>query len=648
MNRDWLGKATIAFSLVVAHIAIPIGGWFALRIGRQRFFGLLMYATSSLIIFDILLISGMNLDITNISGERSENMKLVTDIRIISILFFAAIAAFALLGRGWVSYLLASLTGCNLVFRIKDKASQSHSRILLLAGLILAVLLLSKIFTVAYLIPTVDTVKHAEIAKSIVELGSVSQFQDTGFTGFLVFHILVATVVQLISVSVRTSAGILFAIIFPASLLATYAFLYQRGLDQKLALLAVVLLAFSPPILTWGAKVHYQSLSYVYFTFVLVLLGGKLNKYRAVILGIPLFIAWVSTHHLSILMGSVLLAIFLLFDIRSILRDDSQSTYLSIVLFLVIISKLTVTSSWFVTPIAWITQNSPSAQGVGASGLLVRSYDSIYNLFVAAIPFFVDYLHLSILLALASIGMILLVRSRPKFDGVIIGAAFGSIFYFPNPLWIPLRGLATLQRWAIMVQPFVVVLLSAGMYLITCAIDLRSWLLKSGSVVFVISLLFLMVSAGFFAPTTSDFIGADRHDLQYLTNQDLEAADWVKAYSSSDEQIYATSKLRGYLVFTSGSIHEEDLQVKYRYAKITGVPGQVIFPEGITVFQQNAFQTEAIRVTIIPDSEYYSSSSYYPSDVTASPPVSSAHITYNPHQTNTVYTNGNTVVHQSK
>jgi hypothetical protein len=642
MARDLIGKVAIVFVLFGGHAALFLGGYFALESGRKRFFGLFLYSAIAIFVFDIIYISHKRFDLTNSPVDRySKRIATLVDIRLMTILLLAIISVFALSGRGWFAYLLASMMGAMLILHIKYRGSQDVGRLLLLIGLMLTILLTSKVLTVNYLIQTLDTVKHVEIAKSIVKSGTISQFQDTRYDGFLIFHVLAAIVGQLISLDIRISVGFLFAIIFPASLFIMYAFLSRRGFDQKLILLAIVLLALSPPVLEWGTKVHYQSLSFVYFSFVLFLLSQKFET-RTVIISTPIFVAWVSTHHLSVLMASVLLSTFVFIDVKNIINNERDCDYISLILCLIIATKWTITTSWFITPIVWLTRNSPRASsGVGSSGVLVGLHESIDGLFVAAIPFLLDYLHLSFLLALSSIGVVILLNSQRKLGALFIGASVGSVFYFPNPLWIPLRGLGTLLRWQIMVQPLIVVLSGAGLFILIRDTNLSRRFPYYGTMIFIILLLFLMISSGFFAPTTSDFVGADRYDRQYLTNQDLEAAGWVQMYSINNDPIYATSKLLGYIRSTSSPIHQQGNQNKYHQLRVTDIPGRVIFSEGLTVFQRNAFQTEAIKVSITPDSEYYTPNSR------VSSPVSSAQITYNPNSTNTIYTSGKVVIYKS-
>lgn len=642
MDREKSVKVVVLSAIVGAHIGLLAGGILALEIGRMRLFGLFLYATVALLFFDVLFMSADYWSPTSIElGQNPPWGQWITDARLVGILISITVIIFALIGRGLVAYIVAALAGTALIYRVIHRAAGATSWTLVLAGFLAVVLLMSKVFTVPYLIHTFDTVKHAEIAESIVKSGTISQFQNTRFEGFLIFHVLVAVLVRIIAMSARPSTGLLFAIAFPASLLAIYAFISRRGISRQLALLAVVLFALSPPLLTWGSKAHYQSLSFVYFTFVLLIVGNDFDKRRAALIGVLISIAWVSTHHLSVLMAAVFLAILASKYVLSKFKDHRHSGHLTLIVFTIIATKWTILTFWVTTPILWIIRHSPLASSdLGSTGLYVEVYNSARELFVAAIPFFMDRIHLSLLLALSAIGMLTLLNTRRR-DGVLLaGAVIGSIFYFPNPLWLPLRGLATLLRWDIMVQPFVIVLSAAGTLALIRGTATERPFRRYAIIIFIPLLLFSMVSAGFYSPTTSDFIGADRYDRQYLTNQDIEAAHWTKAYALDDQPIYATSKLLGYLSFTTDPVLT-DREQDFRRARVTSIPGRVVFSDGLMVFQVGAFRTEAIKMAVTPDSEYYST------NIVISAPVSARQIDYAPEAANIVYSNGDTVVHES-
>jgi hypothetical protein len=276
--------------------------------------------------------------------------------------------------------------------------------------------------------------------------------------------------------------------------------------------------------------------------------------------------------------------------------------------------------------------------GIRSQLIYTRVLANPRDLLVAAVPFFVDYLYLALLLSLSALGFLTRLRHDIRQYAPLIAAGLVALyFYFPNPLWLPLRGLAEFPRWNIIAAPFVAVLVAAGI------ITFIRWgtgrkVRNAATGVALVVLVFTIISAGFYAPTTSDLIGADRHDRQYLTEADVEAGDWALAHASSSRPVYATSKVVGYLIFASDPVLSSG-GYTFDHVRVTGYHGTVLFDPGLTVFQRKAFRTEAVKMKFDP------SASYYPQGVSVTAPLTDENIRYTPETTNLVYSNGETVVH---
>ena len=633
--------------LTAAHLILPVGWFLSVRIGRPRFLGLYLYGVVALLLFDLCLLAVWGSEGDSVSGSD----QIASDWRVPLIVTGLSVAVFATLGRGAVAYLLVALTATLLVYRSRVLGEEQFRVTLLLAALLGAVLLSVKAFSVAYLAQTPDTIKHAEISATIVETGSLAVFQATRYEGFLVFHTYTAFVSQIVDVPTRTAAGLLFGAVFPAAAVGVGR-LVRRFTDSSVpAGIAVVLFITNSSFLTWGSMAHYQSFSVALFVFLLLAVIATRPPARSTLLMVPIAVVWVSAHHLSIAM-----AIALLFVPLALVMLDRQTQPLAwnetvVLLGVLIFSKWAIDTTWFSTPIAWLLFQSPVARigqtgaNIGTTLFYVDIYTNPVELFKASLPFFTDHLYMSFLLAaLAAGSLALLARRDRKTTLLLAGAAVPAVFYFPNPVWVPLRGFSVLGRWDIIALPFVVGLPAVGLAKLLRHTSLTNDGLTSGIratfiVIFIFVTMFTSVSAGFYAPTTSDLIGADRHDKQYLDHQDLTVAFWVSDHAGKEKPTYATAKIYKYLEYSNGPAVKDTFDA--RWARISGINGRFVYPPGLTVVQVQSFRQNSVKVSFTPRK------GYYPNETRVSEPVGDTSVTYNRNAANVVYNNGANVIHES-
>ena len=637
----WVVVATVA-----AHLLLPVGWVLTVRVGRPRFFGLYLYSAVALLLFDVLLLAVAQSD----PWKASRFQRTLIDGRVVAILLALTVAAFASSGRGPLAYALAAATGTSLVYRSVLR-EQHVGPTLLLVGILGMTLLAAKVFTVPFLAQTPDSFVHSDITARIIETESLSAYHGSRYDGFLLFHVLAATVGLFAAAPARSAAGLLLVVAFSAAAVGVFAVVRNIGCRTAVAAVAATLVVTNVAFLNWGAKAHYQSLSFVLLVFLLFLVFLAPRTRRGLVLLVPVAVAWANVHHLSVAMGSLLLTVPLAIGWWFRNRGPIGAGGVLLLLGTVVVTKWSILTAWLRVPITWVFIHSPLAKlgetdiNIGTTGFYVSVYNDFGSLLDATLPFLVDRLHLSPLLALTAVGGLALLRRRTRLTRVLLAlAALPVVVYFPNPIWLPLRGVALLTRWDIIALPFLVGVVAVGTTtLVRSSGRSDEWILSTLQPVaiclFVFLTVFATVSTGFYAPTTSDFIGADRYDKQYLDRQDLAAADWTKDHADRDRLTYATSKLSKYLEHTTGPTRANPLRA--RRGRISGVGGTFLFPNGLTMVQVRSFQTRAVKVAFTPRA------GYYPNRTDVLEPVSGEYITYDRNAASVVYDNGATVVHES-
>lgn len=628
-----------------AHLLLPVGWVLAVRIGRPRFFGLFLYGALALVLFDIFTLKVVQTR----PRDQLDRFRTVTDGRMVLVFLALTTVAFVSLGRGLFAYGLAAATGTLVIYRGFAFGRSRVGSTLLLTGLLGATLLAAKVFTVPYLAQTPDTFVHTHVTATIIEQSELSALRQVRYNGFLMFHVLTAIGSLIFESAPRQTAALLFIVAFPAAAGGVFALVRQLGQQTLVATVATLLFVTNVAFLEWGTKAHYQSLSAVILVFLLYVLLREVGIKRSIILLVPVSITWVSIHHLSVAMAVVLLVIPLL--VRGIHNDRPaiESAVVPVFLFVAVVAKWVILTNWFISPISWILWQSPLAElgstdvYIGTTGYHVSVYDDVGALFGATAPILADFLYLAPLLTLTGIGVLVMLRRRSRTDWLLLAtAALPAVFYFPNPAWIPLWGVGVLTRWDIVALPFLVGVPALGV--VALLRRSSSSVRRIGSVadgtplvLFVFGTLLLTVTTGFYAPTTSDIIDADRYDKQYLDNQDLATADWVTDYAVREEPTYATSKLAKYLEHTTGPVGENTLAA--RFARISGEGGVFVFTHGLTVIQVRSFHEGAVKVKFTPNTAYYPNSTF------VKEPVNSEKVSYHRYARNVVYDNGAVVIH---
>lgn len=649
LDHDTYRYVVIAF-LVTIHIALIPGLYIAIQIGRPRFLGLAFYLVTCIVLFDLLYFS------TKTSDQRTFVMgrwpaSVLLNWRTSVTILFATIAVLAAFGRGVPLY--ASLTIMFTLLLLRALAGPERCRPAITIALTVAassVLVTSQVFTVAFYVSTTDTIKHVAIIKNIVEAGGLEAFETTRFDGFLVFHTLSAMWVRIGGGGVRSLIALLTIVVFQAALVSVILAI-RRWTDRwTLALVAGVLIGFNDQFLTWASKVHYQSLSFVLFTVVLLAFAIQRHDRRITVVSILVSVAWIATHHLSFAM-----ALFLggfPFVVGALMYQTQRQFLLLAVQYLLLVILFLVywvlVTTKILMPVSWIFLHSPSASaGVDSTQILVSTYESVDVLLEASIPIFLSYIHLAFWLSVTLLGLVgILIIQRSGFtrqDTLLILSAFlpAAVFYFPNPLWVPLRGISTLTRWGIITLPFLIVVPAYGFLQLSENVDIRSIEGMIASVI-VVLLVFTTISAGMTSPSLVNIAGYDRFDQKYLSDEDLEGISFVNDYATSEQNIQGTSHTPTYAFYQEWAKNPEIGSDQYLRVKATGPSGRVEISPGLTVFQAQAFREGMVKMRVEVESDYYERTGE------TNAPLSAESVTWNPTSENVIYSNDETIVHYRK
>ena len=644
-------KPGIIFFLILlfVHISIIPGMFLAVRIGRPRFLGLAIYAVVGLLIFDVLYILSQNNRLTLYRNSAVPRL-LMFDWRVSAIgIIFAFIITIVterdILPMLLILFVFSLLFYRILVFRVDDRKFNINTMLTIGAS---ATLIIFHVFTVEYPVHSTDTIRHAFVVKHIVRAGSLSELASTRYRGFLIYHVLASMGVKITNVSVRPLISMIAIGLFQTALLSI-VLAFRRWFSNKTLILIVgALFAFNEKFVIWASKAHYQSLSFVYLCIFFFVLTVQVYDKRATVLGVFVLCSWIGTHHLSFVMALSLATVPFcigIFVYRA--HSWSRSIILQYILVLIFLfGYWTIVTKEIVTPITWIFAHSPAASfDVSSTQILILTYDSADELLSASLPVFFSYSHLSLLLALCILGLIYLIYEKSHDDigrkRLLVISAFitSGIFYFPNPLWIPLRGVGVLLRWGIMCLPFLLVIPSYGVYYLSE----RGEGISAASIItglIIISLIFTTIGAGAVSPTILSATGNDRMDQNYLSERDIQAVSFTNAYSTTGQKIYGTSFTPVY-GFNQKRANDPSLQnTQYSRIKADRAARRFVIEEGLTIFQEKAFENGALKIRLEPDSERYEDAD------TISAPVTNNEIQWDRDSANLVYSNGDTVIQQ--
>lgn len=582
--------------LLLVHLALPVGLWFTVRIGRPRFVGLALYLVCAVLLVDVLLALSRPSVETVTDG--------VLDARVPTILLILSGGVLALLGPGVLFYLGATGTLLLVLLRVfaqDESATVGRANVGLVCGTS-ALLLSSQVFTVAYYVNTPDTINHTSTAIVLAEGGSLSAIEATRYFSYSALHVLASTGLQFTQLKPRLLMGLLTIGLFQVALLAAFLFFANWGKSRSLALIGTLLVSINIAFLHYGSVAHYQSLSFVFFCVFLALLSRGQWTARDVVLTIPVVTTWIVTHHVSVLMAITLLVVPLGYLVLRIWKRDRRSSDRQTV-FMFSVFCLTFGIYWslvtakFQELLVWTFFSSSAAEGLPSDIYLVQTFDSLEQLLSESVPFFLDSLHYSFLLALACIGILVILTTDLVKDEqwhlVLLGFLPAAVLYFPNPVWIPLEGLIPFNRWRLMLLPFLMLVPAVGFRYGMQLTD-GSLLRRVGVVLFTAALVFTTVTSGMAHPGLTDLAGIQKGSQDHLTDEELRSGEFVHAHMDEQQQVYARSKLRVYLRQYAWVQDRPYTEEQFANIRASQADRRLLIEPGLTVVSVHAFRNNGI------------------------------------------------------
>lgn len=609
-NPDRRRRSLLAV-VVLAHLVLAAAAFLVVGFGRPRFLGLFLYVVLGVVVFDLLLlVSRSNTRDRLQTAVAWPVLGLATRWEVAVLALSLAVITLAFEGRGLPFYLLVAAYVVLVILRAirLDARETAPTSTLVLLSVGSLALISAQVFTVAFFFGTSDSIVHTTVTQTIVDSGGLSGIESTRYYGFPLLHVFSAMATLVTALPARTVIAVELALLFQAALWSIYLFVNRWSGSQTTALVATALVAVNPAFIDFGTKAHYQALSFVFFAVFLFLLFSHPKDRRDVVVTTLVFVAWVGTHHVSVVIALGLIAVpvcvrLVLDRSRPLSRFASRTIALQYATFLFVFTVYWVSITESVQGlITWIFFTSAAASGLESRSYVVRLYTELEPLVVASLPFFVDNLYFGLLLAVAGIGVWVLVTTSLALDArwQVVGVAFlaAAAIYFPNPAWIPLEGVAEFSRWSLMTLPFLLVVPALGViHLVRRTEGTR--LERAVVVVVVFGLVFTSLAAGMTNPSLANVAGFEKDNQRYMTTQELATGDFVLTYAGSDQHVASHSEF-GALLQNAAWIREGDTSRREAIGLYDRVwmtdDGRIVLREGLTVFSTAALAGDGVKV----------------------------------------------------
>lgn len=659
------GRAA-AVALAAATVAV-LAGAAVVFTGRPRWVGLYGYVAVTVLVVDLLAI----LRRRPLAAGTVDLVALVpTGWRAVATLLAASATALALLGRGAVLYATLTAAVTLLVVRLQttDADALVPAREAGLACGASTLLLAAQVLPQAYHVAQGDTVKHNALVAAVAREGTAAALPAAlAYSDFPAYHVLVAAAVELAGLPARLAAFLVVAVGAQAAALLVYGVVRRWTGSTTHGLTALALVGVNFNAIFFGVRSHPQSVSAVLFATVVFLLvaTARSNRRRTVPAVALVGAVWVVTHHLSVFMGLALLAVPV--GVATALRRWSWGGRLDadalpygpgaagavVVVGVVFVTYWTVLTATVAVPVLWVLYYSPGAAGA-PSRLVVERVGDLGPLLAEAAPFFVDNLHYAFVAVLVVAGAWrLVVRTGPRSRRaavLLVGATPAAVLYFPNPVWIPLRGVGTLLRWGVMTLPLLAVLPALGL---AWVFDAREGgpVHAAVAVALAAAVVFAGVGAGLSDPTLTDLAGYDKEADRTLTLAELSALSFVRTRPAADRRVYAPFGMHAHLLWyrwlaaagRSPAADEKPGSVyPYGVVAVAEADGRLLFADGLTVVPRRKLATGAVRVRVRDASDYYAGTDLDVLGLSAT--VSGEETRWSPATRDVVYANPHVVV----
>lgn len=634
--------------LVAVNLGAVVGVAATAVVGRPRFFGMALLLGAAVLVVDTLVLFPAELGRSDRptweahGTSRSDLWAVLTDRRTLLATLATSLAVLGLDGRG-VAYLVTVSAFFGGVFLRVATASYDDRGLpgdlwLFAAGS--STVAAAQTLTVAYFARTFDAIFHTTLARRIATYGTLEVVRPGRYQHILLSHTHMSLGLRLTGLDPRTYTAVFFAVLLPALLVPLFAVFRNVTGSTRIGLFGVGLTAINPSFLEWAMHVHAQSINFAVLVTLLVLLTKWRPDVRVTLLTGVAALAAATTHHLStamiVALVTVPVGLVTVWDLLARLGIGLRSTFVRYAVFVITAVSYWAWTGLFGTVENWLSDTSPQASSdLPTKQFVIRRYDDPGSLLDATVPFLLNNAHYVVFLALAGVVMAALVSDHDVPGRVwFVAAVFvgAVVFYVPNPVWVPLRGWAVLNRWDIMTVPFLL-LPAVGLGVLTRRSGDSRHLLTGGIVAL---LIVTSVGAGFSDPSLADLSGNEKGAQRYFTEGHLAAASFAAdERDTADEPVYGPTLFPGYLQCATWT--DEGTDEPRGFGFLEARNGTLDVRGGLNVIPVESLREKKIKVQLVNPPVYEQS-------VVVRAPVSSERAAWNATDRSVVYDNGGTVV----
>ena len=587
-------------TLLLANFSVLIMGIFSFQNQSPVILGQYFYGVFFVVIFDfisVLYIIELKLD-----NSQYHTPSLRYNWRVFIIILLFDISVLSVFGLSVTFYLISAILLIILLERALSSVASVESTLTLL--LITAIIFLLSLLRInGFPVAVNDTLVKGSNIAAVAAGGDASFLKYTRYGPLPMYFILSAISTKIFDLSVRYAVFLQGAVIYTGVLIVFYCLVKYATKSKLFALISAIFLFSNPLFLRFSNRVHPQSLSFVLLCSVLLLLLKYRPQPRDHILFLTVTFVWIGTHHLGLIVAMPFVIIILLWNSGNWGKHNrslSTNVDLRLIVFgLLLSTHWVLISRVFMVPIRWYFYVSP-----GSSGAKIIPTITTSKLISNSIPFFLQNIEYSILLAITLFGVIFLYKREIQIANrhlLLSCLLLAGILYFPNPLWLPLLKRIPLRRSGLMVLPFVVPIAAISVHYLYQSYHPR---LGRPILKFILAfLLFTSLLSGWTEPSVNDIAGYDKEARNYISSYDLHTISFIRIHKDTEIDTYAPWLIHMYLNLNIGQIDNiEDREGRYWYESNAQLVygdkrgGNIIVEKGLTIYPESAFKRDSVKI----------------------------------------------------
>ncbi|MCC7565371.1 MAG: hypothetical protein KO206_03710 [Methanomicrobiaceae archaeon] len=464
MKIRWLESMAGFFPCLVMFVYIA-GVAFCFAIGEMSYL-----INGSIIAFPAIVASAVfivmkrrDTDLTGKTAIFSRNPLVYAALFAIFFMFTILVLRFTPTDSVWGSLALLSLHAIILVQVISRRPLPAA--VLGQILLTLAVTIYSYTLRTALYFGNTDTMPHIYLSTVTYLSGHVIPRELGNYAHFPLYHVYIAISSHILGLDIQTSLFIVTCLVFSATVLFLYYLSNSIFKNEQISLLIALVYAMNGSVIHYGTYMVTRTLTYVGFLLLLYVLVSLAEPAYAAsrpaarrILVVITFVFILLTHQISTPMIIILLG--LLMFLERIVRDRRHVTPVFLAVPVTLFAFY-----WTFFAYSFIWELFPRADPALYSNVVVSDVLNV------GLSFLTNQLDALIVVFFGLIGGIYLIwKQQPRYSIVfgILGLASLAL-NVPNVLTMVFQLMTVLRidRFALLLLPFLAVVMGAGMYLLT-------------------------------------------------------------------------------------------------------------------------------------------------------------------------------------